>query len=193
MFDESRYYTGPGLTEAMVIRAEARLGVSLPASYLGLLRVRNGGRPLRRCVPTTFPTSWAPDHFAIDAIRGIGGRWGIDSDDVISSPSMIEEWGYPRIGVVVCEMPSAGHDAVMLDYSGGSSEPSVVYVDEDRMPRLVAPTFAIFIATLVDCGIQREGDLWETPEGFTWHHARPAGTMQLVERAVHARTAHPTK
>jgi hypothetical protein len=38
----------------------------------------------------------------------------------------------------------------MLDYSesGPDGEPSVVYVDEDRVPRRVAGTFAEFIALL---------------------------------------------
>ena len=58
---------------------------------------------------------------------------------------MISEWGYPDIGIVVCDMPSAGHDAVMLDYRSGLSEPAVAYVDEDRVPRVVARTFSDFI------------------------------------------------
>jgi len=64
---------------------------------------------------------------------------------------MIDEWGYPRVGVVFCEMPSGGHDAVMLDYSRGAPEPVVVYVDEDRVPRVVAASFTAFLASLVDC------------------------------------------
>jgi len=190
-FDESGYYTGPQLTEEMFLRAEERLGCTLPASYLALLRVRNGGRPVRRCYRTPFATTWAPDHFEIEAILGIGGRWGIDSDEVISSPAMIEEWGYPMIGVVICEMPSAGHDAVMLDYSGGGPEPAVVYVDEDRAPRRIAPSFASFLEGLsshADLGVN---DDHGTPEGYTWHHdQRRRGVMQLVDREVHRATGH---
>ena len=39
----------------------------------------------------------------------------------------------------------------MLDYSGGGSEPAVVYVDEDRVPRRIADTFEESLANLVDC------------------------------------------
>lgn len=60
---------------------------------------------------------------------------------------MIAEWGYPEIGIVVCVMPSGGHDAVMLDYRS-QGEPSVVYVDEDREPRRVALNFEEFVAGL---------------------------------------------
>jgi hypothetical protein len=53
---------------------------------------------------------------AIGGIRGIGGDWGIDSP-TLGSKAMIREWGYPSVGLVVCECPSAGHDVVMLDYT----------------------------------------------------------------------------
>ena len=50
-FDDSQYYAGPDLTDALVTSAEARLGYRLPESYLNVLRVRNGGRPPRRRFP----------------------------------------------------------------------------------------------------------------------------------------------
>ncbi|NUT99583.1 MAG: SMI1/KNR4 family protein [Saccharothrix sp.] len=146
------YYTGPPLTEDLVRGAEASLGVRLPRSYLALLGRRNGGTPRRRCAFTPFPTSWAPDHFEIRGLRGIGGKWGIDSPD-LGSRYLVAEWGYPDVGVVICQLPSAGHDTVMLDYRecGPEGEPAVVYVDEDRVPRRVAGTFDEFTAILVAC------------------------------------------
>ncbi|MEJ2857867.1 MULTISPECIES: SMI1/KNR4 family protein [unclassified Saccharothrix] len=151
-WEEDPYYTGPPLTEDLVRGAETSLGVRLPRAYLGLLARRNGGTPRRRCVFTPFPTSWAPDHFEIRGLRGIGGKWGIDSPD-LGSRYMVEEWGYPDVGVVICQLPSAGHDTVMLDYRdcGPEGEPAVVYVDEDRVPRRVADTFAQFTTTLRTC------------------------------------------
>jgi hypothetical protein len=64
---------------------------------------------------------------------------------------MIRKWDYPKIGVVICEMPSAGHDALMLDYRacGAEGEPAVVYVDEDRQPQEIARTFSQFVDGLV--------------------------------------------
>jgi hypothetical protein len=149
-FGESTYYTGPDLTDELIAEAEARLGVKLPASYLDLLRVRNGGEPIRHCYPTPFPTSWAEDHIDIGALRGLGGTWGIDTPGPLSSSALIPEWGYPPIGVVICDTPSAGHDTVMLDYSAGP-DPAVVYVDDDRIPTRIAATFAEFIAGLTWC------------------------------------------
>jgi len=141
-FEDEPYYTGPDLTDAMVTAAEESLGYPLPSSYVKLLRVQNGGVPMRRCFRTDFETSWAPTYFEIAGILGIGVR-GIEN-----SAYLIEEWGYPDIGIVFCDMPSGGHDAVMLDYRSGMSEPAVAYIDEDRVPRVVAPTFFDFVKRL---------------------------------------------
>ncbi|WP_078876556.1 SMI1/KNR4 family protein [Streptomyces sp. 150FB] len=153
VFEDDDYYTGPQLDGDMIRRAEEDLGVALPRSYIDVLLVRNGGSPRHRCYPTAFPTSWADDHFEISGIRGIGGAWGIDSSSGAGSSYLIAEWGYPEIGVVICDTPSAGHDTVMLDYSECSldGEPAVVYIDEDRVPRRVAQSFDEFLSRLVSC------------------------------------------
>jgi len=152
-WDDSDYFTGPALTAEAVAGAEASLGYLLPAAYVELLTSRNGGCPRRDCFPTATPTSWADDHIALSGIRGIGGKWGIDSP-TLGSKVMIEEWGYPRIGIVVGECPSAGHDVVMLDYSlcGPHGEPQVIHVETERdSPEVtvLAPNFAKFIEGLV--------------------------------------------
>src|SRR5262245_23395296 len=74
IFDDGMSYSGPPLTDDMVLAAEAALGVRLPGEYVGLLRQRNGGSLRKRCYPTPFPTSWAPDHIGVRAIFGIGGE-----------------------------------------------------------------------------------------------------------------------
>ncbi|MFC8271391.1 SMI1/KNR4 family protein [Streptomyces sp. NPDC057271] len=153
LFEDSDYYTGPQLDMGMIRRAEDDLGVRLPRSYVEVLLLRNGGTPRHCCYPTSFPTSWADDHFEISGIRGIGGTWGIDSSSGRGSSYLIAEWEYPDIGVVICDTPSAGHDTVMLDYSecGPEGEPAVAYIDEDRVPRRVAQSFDEFLARLVPC------------------------------------------
>ncbi len=145
------YYTGPPVTPESIGAAEESLGVRLPVSLVALLGERNGGALLRRCFPTPFATSWAPDHIGVDAILGVGGEWGIDSE--LGSRYMIGEWGYPDVGVVFCSTPSGGHDTVMLDYRecGPEGEPAVVYVDEDRVPQRIAGSFDEFVAGLIEC------------------------------------------
>ena len=48
----------------------------------------------------------------------------------------------------------------MLDYTecGPEGEPRVAYVDEDRIPRRIADSFEMFIASLVACGAVEASD-----------------------------------
>jgi len=151
-FDVSTHYTGPPLTDAMVAAAERTLGYALPASYLRLLRVKNGGCPRRQCYPTAG-THWSNNHGRIVVLFGIQGPWGIDSDQ-FGTRHLIDQAGLPEIGIVVGMTPAAGHDAIMLDYSvcGPRGEPRVVHVDpEDDVSAVLAPTFEAFLRGLVDC------------------------------------------
>lgn len=143
-------YTGPELSPELVAAAESSLGYTLPQSLVALLAECNGGIPVRRCYPMSTPTSWADDHIETEAILGVGGRRGFYSDQGLGSEYLIGEWEYPAIGIVICAMPSGGHDAVMLDYSevGRHGEPSVAYIDEDRVPQRIAPSFAEFLTGL---------------------------------------------
>lgn len=151
-FDASTYYTGPPLTDSMAADVERALGYRLPQSYLQLLRVKNGGAPKRQCHPTSG-TSWSDNHVRVTSIFGIGGRWGIDSKE-FGTRHMIEQAGFPEIGLIVGWTPTAGHDAIMLDYRecGPQGEPRVAHVDaESGDTEILAATFEAFLRGLVDC------------------------------------------
>jgi hypothetical protein len=154
-------HTGPPLTSEAVRAAESALGYKLPESYLQLLRVRNGGYPRRRCYPTEVRTSWADDHVRIVTLFGVGFERGIDGE--YESRYMIQEWGYPDVGIVIADTPSAGHDAVMLDYSecGPRGEPRVIHVEtecDEPVVTILAPNFESFMRGLVDCARYNEAD-----------------------------------
>jgi hypothetical protein len=139
----------------MVEKAEKSLGYRLPQSYIELLKTRNGGYPVNTCFPVETATSWADDHIAIESICGIGVEDGID-DSQSGSRYMIEEWGYPAIGIMICNCPSAGHDAVFLDYSkcGKEDEPSVVHIDveinDEPTVTFLAENFETFVRGLTN-------------------------------------------
>ncbi|GAA0487243.1 hypothetical protein Ade02nite_11270 [Paractinoplanes deccanensis] len=141
------HWTGPAVDDDMVRRAEQTLGYRLPTAYVDLLRRQNGGILEDNCYPTEFPTSWAEDHFQMDVLLGIGHPEGADAQ----SATLIKEWGYPPVGVVIGITASAGPDTVMLDYTdnGPTGEPSVVYVGADHVKHRVADTFEEFIAGFV--------------------------------------------
>lgn len=136
-------YVHPPLTRDVVEQAERQLGVTLPASYLQLLEVQNGGYV--RCTWPQLP------HRQID---GIG-----TSFPTITSPAWFQDEGaedemwVPVGPELLVSFDGEGHWDLCFDYrsSGPTGEPSVSYIDtelEDDVP--VATTFDEFVAGLVD-------------------------------------------
>lgn len=155
--------------DAAVVRSiEQELGYKIPAAYIALMESQNGGTPSRTSFPTEEATSWAEDHIAITDIHGIRRDRSHSFGGGLGSRFMIEEWGYPDLGIVICDCPSAGHDVVMLDYRlcGPEGEPSVVHVDQedDYEITYLAPNFEAFIRGLVDDSVFDEGDEGEEIE-----------------------------
>jgi hypothetical protein len=116
------------LTDAMVVRAEETLGVTLPDEYLALLRVRNGGctSDAFKAHPAPEPTSWARDHVPFDSMLGIGAN----GEGMLQSPELLREWEMPD-GLVL--LTGDGHWWIALDYrlSGPEGVPSVVWFDNE--------------------------------------------------------------
>lgn len=140
--------------DEMVASIENELGYKLPASYIELMRIQNGGLVDKSCFPTTEENSWADDHIAITGIMGIGREKTYSVCGELGSQFMIDEWGYPAIGVYIADCPSAGHDMILLDYSkcGKDGEPEVVHVDQEDDYRKIflAKDFETFIKGLKD-------------------------------------------
>ncbi|MDG0808540.1 SMI1/KNR4 family protein [Cohnella rhizosphaerae] len=179
-------------SDALIAEVEEALGYKLPAAYIRLMKLQNGGIPRNTCFPTEVPTSWADDHIAIEGIMGIGKDKDYSLCGSLGSRFMIEEWGYPDIGVVFCDCPSAGHDVVMLDYRacGPQGEPQVVHVDQEQDYRItfLASSFEDFVRGLVDeeafdtSASDAEQDLLRVTDGqFTPLLAELCGNATEVE------------
>lgn len=148
------YHEETSPSDELIASVEAELGgYKLPASYVELARLHNGG-VLHRCVyPMALPTSWADDHIVITGLYALGrtAQWSLVGP--LGSTHMESEWGYPRIGVGIGDTPSAGHQQIMLDYRscGKNGEPQVVHVDQEAGYRVtfVAEDFATLIRGLV--------------------------------------------
>ncbi|MBD8499572.1 SMI1/KNR4 family protein [Paenibacillus arenosi] len=151
-YAKQSYLSDPPTVE-LIHSIEEELGYKLPSSYIALMKQQNGGIPKNTCFPTEEATSWAEDHIAITGIMGIGREKNYSLCGELGSPFMIEEWGYPDIGIVICDCPSAGHDVVMLDYRacGRDGEPEVVHVDQENEYEItfLADNFEAFICGLV--------------------------------------------
>ena len=153
-------YIGPVPTDEMIRSVEEELGYKLPESYIVLMQVQNGGFSKKSAFPTSTPTSWADDHIAIEGFLSIGWDKTYSLCGRMGSRFMSEEWGYPDIGIAICDCPSAGHDMVFLDYRecGPQGEPKVVHIDQedDYYITPLADSFEAFIRGLVD-----EEEYWD--------------------------------
>lgn len=141
-------------SEATIALVEQKLGYKLPASYIALAKLHNGGLPTRTCYPVSTPNSWSTNHVALTGILSIGEKKIYSLCGELGSQFMIEEWGYPDDGIYFGDCPSAGHDMILLDYSacGPEGEPTVVHVDQesDYEKTFVAENFETFVCGLVD-------------------------------------------
>jgi hypothetical protein len=175
-WDDNEYslkeYVDESPTDELIKSIEFELGYKLPASYIELMKVHNGGIPNKTCFPTAERTSWAKDHCAITGIMGIGRTKTYSLCGHLGSQFMIDEWGYPNTGIYICDCPSAGHDMILLDYEkcGKQGEPEVVHVDQEwgYKKTFLAESFEIFIRGLVDSDIYDTSaqDLIKTLESF---------------------------
>ncbi|CAM3600025.1 MULTISPECIES: SMI1/KNR4 family protein [Paenibacillus] len=144
-------YTMAPPTDDLVESIQEELVFKLPTAYIQMMKVHNGGIPRRRFFPVQ--SGDAPDgRIEITGMLGIGREKKHSLCGEAGSRYMIENRGYPEIGVVLCLCPSES-EAVMLDYraAGNDGEPEVVHVDQrhpDKMTRL-APNFQAFVQGLV--------------------------------------------
>jgi hypothetical protein len=133
----------PPLTDEMVSIAEEQLGVKLPAEYLALLRVQNGGDTHGFGFPMTQPTTWAIDHVPLIDMAGIVTDPSISTaQNILDTGLMTEEWGLPPHQVL---LSGDGHWWITLDYRKGDT-PSVAWIDVECGEDIqVSSTFAAFL------------------------------------------------
>ncbi|SIM26205.1 SMI1 / KNR4 family [Mycobacteroides abscessus subsp. abscessus] len=146
-------YVQSPLTDELLEAAERKLGVRLPAAYVSLLGVQNGGY-----LRVGFPEdrNYNVTH---SVIRGIGTKyprltkdaWWHDEEDFEPVPAGAE-WLIPFDG--------DGHWDLCLDYRQSSSDatglrtdPAVVVIDTEELdPNIesfVAESFGAYLAQLV--------------------------------------------
>ncbi|MCJ8012950.1 SMI1/KNR4 family protein [Paenibacillus sp. KQZ6P-2] len=145
-------YVSEPPTDEMIDSVEEKLVFKLPASYIEMMKLHNGGIPRNRCFPIGEAASEAKEHVTISGILGIGHDKKHSLCGELGSRFVIENGGYPEIGVVICDCPSDS-EVVMLDYreSLNDGEPEVVHVDRENNYKItrLAVNFEAFIRGLV--------------------------------------------
>lgn len=154
-------YLSEPVTDEMIQAIEDELGYKLPASYIYLMKQHNGGEPKRQCCADIYGNCI----YEIEGIYGIGKTKHCSLGGWFGTKHWVEEWGYPDIGIAICDCPSAGHEMIFLDYSecGKNGEPQVVHIDQegDYEITVLASNFEEFISKLsyeeeIDLGGIRE-------------------------------------
>lgn len=143
-------YVSEPPTDETISAVEEKLVFKLPASYIEMMKVHNGGIPHNRCFPIAEAASGGAAYITISGILGIGFDKKYSLCGEMGSRSVIENGGYPEIGVMICPADSG---IVMLDYreSLNDGEPEVVYVDKENGHKVtkLAANFEAFISGLV--------------------------------------------
>ena len=145
-FWRSNFYKHPPLTDEMVAVAERELGVKLPAEYVALLRIQNGGYTYGFGFPTSERTTWAEDHVPLRDLAGIVTDPKVrTAQNILKTAYLTEEWGLPPRQALLA---GDGHWWITLDYRNGDV-PSVAWIDvECGQDIQIAPSFAAFLEGL---------------------------------------------
>jgi len=136
-WNDSKYslekYVGRTPTDEDIAEVETELGYRLPASYKALITKHNGGLLAKNCFENPLQRDWTPQIFGIESINGIDRERPYSLCGAMGGKFWIEKWGYPNIGIAICDCPSGGHDMIFLDYSdcGPDGEPCVVHIDQE--------------------------------------------------------------
>ena len=145
--DEEAFYSP--VTQEMINHAQEFLGVKLPAEYIELIKIKNGGETKYRRYPTTHWNRYAEGWIPFYEIVGIYN----DPDDnhsIYITSCMIKEWNLPQNIVL---LDGEVHYWVALDYRecGSTGNPSVVWIDVDNKQEFkLANSFSEFINGLVE-------------------------------------------
>ncbi|NMI06805.1 SMI1/KNR4 family protein [Paenibacillus sp. SZ31] len=146
------HYVSNPPSDGLIESVEEQLVFRLPASYIEMMKVHNGGIPYNRYFPVANTDTGATDYVEIEGILGIGREKPRTLAGAQGSWTLIEREGYPEIGVVIAVSPSES-GVVMLDYRsfGNDGEPEVVYVKRDNPKEIIplAPNFETFIQGLM--------------------------------------------
>ncbi len=147
-------YVDSAPDDTLIASIETELGYKLPASYIALMKLHNGGVPYATCFPLPVKDNGEEqDYIEITGFLSIGRKKMNSLCGAAGNKLFKDAWHYPDYGVYICDCPSAGFDLILLDYRyyGPDGEPSVAYVNvEDDIIVPLAPDFATFVQGLVE-------------------------------------------
>ena len=150
-------YVEKTLTDEMVSMTESKLGYRLPESYIELMKIQNGGKPIKNYWINEYAKGNEVEEIGITGFFGIGSKKSYSIFGEYGNEFWFTEWEYPRdIGIIIADTESGGHDMIYLDYRdcGNEGEPkvSVCFQEYDYEIQVLANSFEEFITMLVSEG-----------------------------------------
>ena len=95
-YAKENYVDAPPSQQEIAV-VEGELGYKLPAAYIQLAMVQNGGFPRNTSHRTDTATSWAEDHIAITGIYSVGSKKPYSlCGETFNSRFWQQEWGTRR-------------------------------------------------------------------------------------------------
>jgi hypothetical protein len=155
--------------ETDLIEVQRALGIKLPAAYVELMKIWNGGYlrpsyevPLKGNVPAEL------DYYLRDGFWGINSIAGIVTDSksahsIFDAAKLAhEEWGIPK---KVIPIDGDGHTWVALDYRNKPEPEVVFFATDEKQSFVLAGNFDDFIMRLIpyDEVFDRDGNVIYAP------------------------------
>lgn len=157
-WDKDEYYTENYveelLTDEIIKFTENKLGYKLPQSYISLMKIQNGGKPIKNYWVDKNAKSNEVDIIGLSGFLGIGNKKANSLFGEFGNEFWFKEWEYPQnIGIIIADTESGGHDMIYLDYRecGKEGEPkvSVCFQESNYKVRVLANNFEEFISMLI--------------------------------------------
>ncbi|MBC2167046.1 SMI1/KNR4 family protein [Listeria booriae] len=113
------------LTQKNIELAEKTFGVTLPKSYLKVLKEQNGGYLKTDAVHVDFVNDDGEGFILFDSLYGIEPDEGI-----LATEYLKEEWGITKDNIIL--IAGDGHSFTALDYEMNLASPEVIHIDTER-------------------------------------------------------------
>ncbi len=153
IWEKDDLYKPQPVSDAVIQMAQAKLKVTLPASYIELLKQQNGGRFIHNAYPAPQHEQFDEPFIEVEYIDGID-----EDSSILESEELCEEWEMPK-GLVLFH--GDGHTWLAFDYRHTSANPPIVYVDnheETSQVFEIAKSFDEFLENLYTVEIELDDE-----------------------------------
>ncbi|PKG22890.1 SMI1/KNR4 family protein [Niallia nealsonii] len=117
------YYKLPPLKTEDIKKAEQQFKVTLPDSYIHLLKEQNGGSILFNAFPAIQEDFFIEPYIEVDYIYGIG-----EINGILETDYYLQEWEMPK-GLILFN--GDGHTWLAFDYRNVAANPPIIYIDNE--------------------------------------------------------------